>query len=172
MQFLEHTYRLEEDELRRNTPTEVKDALARFGIGFGYVEFVSAVPKVLEKEEPIYTNWFDPNNGVVIANLNDKSNDVNAEEDKMSPSEILWQSWCRVANRNSVPVSNLRAIVRYFIANEASQRVIKDVLNHSFSSRDVEDHLGYTELDDGFFAILGSVNGASSMRMLLDHREI
>ena len=108
----------------------------------------------------------------MIANLNDKSNDVSAEEDKMFPSEILWQSWCRVANRNSVSVSNLRAIVRYFIASEASQRVIKDVLDHLLSSRDVEDHLGYTELDDGFFAILGSVNGASSMRMLLDHREI
>ena len=54
MQSLEHTYRLEEDELRRNTPTEVKNALARFGIGFGYVEFVSAVPTALEKEEPIF----------------------------------------------------------------------------------------------------------------------
>ena len=171
MQSLEHTYRLEEDELRRNTPKEVKDALAKFGIGFGYVEFVSAVPSALREEDAIYTNWFDPRNGVVIANLNDKTKDFSAEEDKIFPSEILWQSWCRVASRNSVPFSNLRTIVRYFIANEASQRIIKDVLDHSFSSRDVEDHLGYTELDDGFFAILGSVNGASSMRMLLDHRQ-
>lgn len=166
---LEHTYKLEEDKLSRNTPKEVKDALAKFGIGFGYVEFVSAMPWALEEEEPIYTNWFDPNNGVVVANLNDKSKDMSAEEDKIFPSEILWQSWCRVANRNSVPVSNLRAIVRYFIINDASKRVIKDVMDHSFSSRDVEDHLEYTKFDDGFFALLGSVNGASSMWMLLDH---
>ena len=134
MRSLEHTYRLEGDEFRRNTPKEVKDALAKFGIRFGHVEFVSAVPTILEKEEPIYTIWFDPKNGIVIANLNDKTKDFSAEEDKMIPSEILWQSWCRVASRNSVPFSNLRAIVQYFVANKASQRVIKDVLNHSSSS--------------------------------------
>ena len=153
---------LEEDELRRNTPIEVKDALAKYGIGFGYVEFVSAVPSALREEDTIYTNWFDPRNGVVIANLNDKTKDFSAEEDKIFPSEILWQRWCLVANRNSVLFSNLRAIVRYFVANKPSQRVIKDVLNHSSSSQDVEDYVEYTELDNGFFAVLGSVNGASS----------
>lgn len=93
---------------------------------------------------------------------------MSAAEDKIFPSEILWQSWCRVVNRNSVSVSNLRAIVGYFIIYELFKRVIQDVLTHSSSSGDVEDYLVYTELDDGFFAVLASVKGLCGCYWIID----
>ena len=41
----------------------------------------------------------------------------------------------------------------------------------STSTREGPHHYReYTELDQGYHAILGSVNGASTMRMLLDHK--
>jgi len=61
-----------------------------------------------ESRDPIYLNWFDPRNGVVIANMNDKRNDMSPDDERLFPSEIIWQSWCRVPHRQSIPVSNLR----------------------------------------------------------------
>jgi hypothetical protein len=48
------------------------------------------------------------------------------------------------------------------------------VLHQTSSSIRLADGTGryreYTELDDGYCAILGSPNGANAMRMLLDHK--
>lgn len=41
---LEQSYKLEEDELLRDKPKDLKKALTKFGIGFDYVEYVSVVP--------------------------------------------------------------------------------------------------------------------------------
>ncbi len=61
-----------------------------------------------ESRDQIYLNWFDPRNGVVIANMNDKRNDMSPDDERLFPSEIIWQSWCRVPHRQPIPVSNLR----------------------------------------------------------------
>ena len=39
------------------------------------------------------------------------------------------------------------------------------------SKSDSKGYREYTKYHSGFFALLGSVNGASTMRMLLDHKE-
>lgn len=168
---LDSSYLLEEDELWRNVPKEMTAALAHFGIGFDHAEYVAAVPKVMEGEDPIYLNWFDPNNGVVIANMDDKRTDISPDDERLFPSEIIWQSWCRVTHRQSIPVSNLRVIVRLVVVNEASKKVIEETLLHSTCTREETTHFEYTEADQGFYALLGSINGASSMRMLIDHKE-
>jgi hypothetical protein len=66
---------------------------------------------------------------------------------------------------------NLCAIVRLTIINEASQIAIWQASKHSSSSR-IEDQnqIEYTCLDNGFYAILGTPNGASTMRMLRNHQ--
>lgn len=90
---LDSSYLLEEDTLRRNVPEEMTAALAQFGIGFDHVGYVAAVPRVMEEEDRIYLNWFDPRNGVVIANTNDKRADLSPNDERLFPSEIIWQSW-------------------------------------------------------------------------------
>ena len=169
---IEESYWIEEDQLRRGKPAILGRTLAKFGIAFDAVEYVSAIPKVDGKDDSaIYTNWIDGRNGVAIVNLMDKTRDKNAEEDKFFPSEIFWQSWSRVATRHSSPLSSLRAVAQYFVTNSMSQTVAADVLAHSHVTRDEDEHLEYTELDDGFYAVLGTVNGASTMRTLMDHRQ-
>ena len=170
-QSLDLGYSLEQDTLRRNVPGYVESALARFGIGLSHVEYAAAVPRVMAESNLIYLNWFDAGNGVVIANMNNKTNDDSPADERLFPSEILWQSWCRVSSRLSIPVSNLRVIVRLFVVNEESKRVIEETLLHSSCTREETTHCEYTDGDEGFYALLGSINGASSMRMLIDHRE-
>lgn len=168
---LDSSYSLEENKLRRNVPIEMTAALTQFGFGFEDVEYVSAAPRVLEDEDALYLNWFDARNGVIVANMNDKRRDETPDDGRLFPSEIIWQSWCRVAHRQSIPVSNLRVIVRLFVINEASKRVIEETLVHSSCTRGETTHFEYSEVDQGFYALLGSINGASSMRMLIDHKE-
>ena len=53
-----------------------------------------------------------------------------------------------------------------------SQTVVADKIVHSHVTRDEEEGLEYNKLDDGFYAILGSVHGASTIRMFMDHRQV
>ena len=82
---------------------------------------------------------------------------------KIFPSEILWRSWVKVAKKNSVPLSQLRVVVRYFIINEASKAVIKDTWAYSDFTRDEKSHRELTDTDPGFFAVLGSINDYSNI---------
>ncbi len=168
---LEPAYDIEHDTLRRFKPGMMEKVLAHYGIAFSHVEYIEAVPRANTHRDAIYINWFDPTNGVVIANLNNKDKDKAAPEDKTFPSEILWRSWVKVAKKNSVPLSKLRVVVRYFIINEASKAVIKDTWAYSDFTRDEKFHRELTDTDPGFFAVLGSINGYSTMRMLRDHRQ-
>ena len=168
---LEPAYDIEHDTLRGPKPRIMEKVLAHYGIAFSHLEYLEAVPRANLEEDAIYINWFDPANGVVIANFNNKDKDMAAPEDKIFPSEILWRSWVKVAEKSSVPLSKLRVVVRYFITNEASKAVIKDTWAYSDCTRDEEFHRELTDTDPGFFAVLGSINGYSTMRMLRDHRQ-
>jgi hypothetical protein len=87
------------------------------------------------------------------------------------PSEVLWQCWKSTALGAGELASDLRAIVRLTIIDEASQIAIRQASKHSSSSR-IDDHnqIDHTRLDNGFYANLGTPNGASTMRTLRDHR--
>lgn len=104
---------------------------------------------------------------------NFKHRDENAPGQKLWPSEILWQSWMMVVRAQRSRPSNLQAIVRFFVVNESTNSVIWYATRHSTCTREgPHHHVEYTKWDQGYPAILGSVNGASSMRMLLDHKAL
>ena len=110
--------------------------LAHFGTGFDHAEYVAAVPSIMKKEDLTYLNRFDPRNGVVIANMNDKSIHIGPEDERLLQSEDIWQSWCRVTHQQSTPVSKMRVIVRLVVVNEASKKVIKETLLRSSCTRE------------------------------------
>ena len=59
------------------------------------------------------------------------------------------------------------------MTNSISQTVVADKVVHSHVTRDEEEEdLEYTKLDNGFYAILGSVHGASTIRMFMDHQQV
>ena len=49
--------------------------------------------------------------------------------------------------------------------------MIKDTWAYSDFTRDEKSHRELTDTDPGFFAVLGSINGYSTIRMLRDHRQ-
>ena len=60
------------------------------------------------------------------------------------------------------------------VVNEALKIVTEETLLHSIHSactREGKTHIEYIDIDQGFYALLRSTNGASSMRMLIDHEE-
>ena len=60
------------------------------------------------------------------------------------------------------------AIVRLVVVNK---RVIGETLLHSSWTKEERTHFEYTDADEGFYALLGSIDGACSMRMLIDRKE-
>ena len=53
-----------------------------------------------------------------------------------------------------------------------SQTVVADVLVYLHVIRDEDEDLKYTKLDDGFHALLGSVDGVSTIRTLVENRQV
>ncbi|CAE7026322.1 hypothetical protein P3342_005752 [Pyrenophora teres f. teres] len=165
-------YGIESGKLRSNTEVPLRAMLLSCGILISnakYVEVRSAgMPK---RGDAAYNNWFDPHHGLIVCNENYKSRDKHSGDQMIWPSEVLWQSWKGTALEAGKQASDLCAIVRLTIVNEASQIAIWQASKHSSSSR-IEDNnqVEYTCLDNGFYAILGTPNGASTMRMLRDHR--
>ena len=119
-----------------------------------------------------YSNQFDAKSGVIVCSENFKSGDSNPPERKLWPLEVLWQSWVEAARVQNSRTSNLKAVVRWNVVNDDTKAVIWSAAKLSTSTREnLEDHSReYTNSDDGYFAILGSINGASTMRMLIDHK--
>ena len=71
----------------------------------------------------------------------------------------------------SFVVSRLQAVAQYFVTNSMSQMVVADVLVDSHVTRDEDEYLEYTKLDDGFYAVLRNVKGAGTMKTLMDHQQ-
>ncbi|KAK2798739.1 hypothetical protein FQN50_008720 [Emmonsiellopsis sp. PD_5] len=163
---MHNLYRVSCDMLRRNTQVTIQTALASCGRSISDLVFVEAHSPV--PRDAAYNNYIDGKNGVIICNENYKSRDQNPAGKKLWPSEVLWQSWKMVAKRQQANPSNLRVIVRYVIVEECTQRVIWQA--HRASGSGPESYREYTEFDEGYYAILGSTNGASTMRMLIDHK--
>ena len=115
---------------------------------------------------------------VPIVNFdNDKSRDDSQPEDKrLFPSEVYWQSYLRRQGN----ARDLRLIVRYHIWNEQTALCIQEAALRSTrqseptrpgTSIPMHGRAVYNSQDEGLFALLGSPNGASSMRMLKDHKK-
>jgi hypothetical protein len=107
--------------------------------------------------ENAYVNWFDPDHGLIICSENYKSRDRHTGAKMIWPSNVLWQTWKSTALEAGKRASDLRAIVRQTIINEESKIAIWQASKHSsFSRIENHDHVEYTSLDNGFYAILGT----------------
>ena len=170
----EEFYSVNEDVVRLNAEENVRGTLASTGISVSNLQFVEVYSKKKKSREanPAYMNYFDGRNGVIAAAANFKDWDTTATDQRPWPSEVMWYSWVRVARQQGADVSGLRAFVRYFVTNKSTQRVIWEAFKHSSHTREGPERgrVEYTPQDQGFYALLGSVNGKSSMRMLLDHK--
>ena len=103
--------------------------------------------------------------------LGDRSQAANPVGERLRASEVLWQSWINVVRTQRTRPSDFLAIVRLCIVNAATNQIIWKAATNSICTREAEhNHREYNELDHGYYAILGSINGASSMRMLLDRK--
>lgn len=165
-------YEVQSGRLGSNVENSLRLMLLSCGILINnstYVDVRSA--DTPENDDSAYGNWFNPVHGLMVCNENYKFRDTHSRDKMVWPSEVLWQCWKSTALGAGKLASDLRAIVRLTIINEASQIAIWQASKHSSSSR-IDDHnqIEYTRLDNGFYAILGTPNGASTMRMLRDHR--
>ncbi len=71
----------------------------------------------------------------------------------------------------SSTTSNLRGIFRQNVCNTQTLRALWWSAELSAATTSRRNGLRiYTNVDDGYHALLGSPNGASTMRMLIDHR--
>jgi hypothetical protein len=68
---------------------------------------------------------------------------------------------CKAASLDRTAVINLSARRTIWYAARRSTSLVEDPST---------GYAVYTKEDDGFYAILGSTNGASSMRLLIDHK--
>lgn len=171
---MQSRYTVNSDLLRTNVTKKIQKALAGCGISTSelvYVEVKS--PGRSDRGDAAYTNQFDGRSGLIVCSENFKDRDENTPGQKLWPSEILWQSWMMVVRAQRSRPSNLQAIVRFCVVNESTKSVIWHAARHSTCTREGPGHcVEYTKWDQGYHAILGSVNGASSMRMLLDHKAL
>lgn len=143
--------------------------LASVGIGRAFI-FVD-VRNRRRQEDAIYSNWFS--DGTIVAGENYKRRDENPEGQRIFPSEALWQSLLLARGQRPLfrKPMQLRTVVRSNVVNSSSRTAIWHATRRSTCSNEgPKGYKVYTELDDGYYAVLGSQNGASTMRILLDHK--
>lgn len=120
---------------------------------------------------PPFTNRFSGKTGAILAQENVKTRDENPPGERLWPSEIIWQSYLLVAAMEGSKPSKLSLIVRYNVENSSTLTAIWHAERMSTYTREGErGYREYTQIDDGYYAILGSPNGANTMRMLIDHK--
>ena len=166
---LRERYSLETGSLRR-VPKDLKEQLNTSDTDGTSLTFVDVRRKgSSQNSNAIYSNWFNGKDGVIVCHENNRRRD--SDPPCMWPSEVIWQSFVMVADEEQTSPSDLRCIVRHSVENHCTRMVIWQAARENANSP-MHDN-GYREylpLDEGFFALLGSVNGASTMRMLLDHK--
>jgi hypothetical protein len=166
---MQSLYKIESNPLRANVSEKIQTALAACGLSTSNMVYIDVTSSA--EGEVAYSNHIDGKSGILVCSENIKERDENPQDKKLWPSEILWQSWIMVAKGKGSRASDLKAIVRFFVVNEATQNVIWQAARFSTFTREGQDHhIEYTDEDHEYHDILESVNGASSMRMLLNHK--
>lgn len=170
-QRMKALYQVDSEPLRRNIENEIPGALTTCETSISNLNYVEVRSFKLKIDDVVYCNHLNGGNDVLVCSENIKSRDENALDEKLWPSEILWQSWIMVANARGSQPSDLHVIVRFMIVNESTKRVIWKAAQLSTSTRQgLHHYTEYTERDQGYHAFFRSVNGASSILMLLDHK--
>ena len=167
---LHECYSLDTGPLRK-VPADIKDHFQASGIDLDYLAFVDVRSKGSgEYSNPIYSNWFNGKDGIIVCHENYRDRD--SDPPSLWPSEAIWQSFLMVADKEQTSPSDLRLVMRHSVKNERTRMVIWQAAPEDAMLPMQEDgYREYLPLDEGFFALLGSVNGSSSMRMLVDHKK-
>jgi hypothetical protein len=171
---MQSLYSVDSDLLRMNATRDIQRALAGCGVSTSELVYVDVrSPGKSAYDDAAYTNHLDGKSGVIVCSENYKDRDDNAPGQKLWPSEILWQSWMMAVEAQRSRPSDLQVIVRFRVVNESTMSMIWHAARLSTCIREGLHHYReYTKWDQGYHAILGSVNGASAVRMLLDHKAL
>lgn len=123
-------------------------------------------------DDAAYSHRASDRSGTLVLYENNKSRDDHAEGLRLWPSEIGWQFYQMVAAEDTTSAKKLRAIVQYFVIEPETHMILYQAAQESSCTRSGPDsYQEYTEFDNGFYAILGTVLGRSTAHMLLDHKE-
>lgn len=109
---------------------------------------------------------------MIVAAENFKELDKNVSEKTLFPSEVLWQSYLIATEATGASPANQKLVIRYCVVNGSTLSIIRHAEGKSTCTGLKSPDLGgriYHRQDAGYFAILGSTNGASAARLLLDH---
>ena len=152
-------------------PFDIKTQLNTSDVDLARFIFVDVLSKGSSGgSDAIYSNWFYGKDGVIVCHENDKRRD--SDPPSLWPSEVIWQSFVMVTEKEQTSPSDLRCVIRHSVKNYRTRMVTWQAARENAIFPVHEDgHREYLPLDEGFFALLGSVNGASTMRMLLDHKK-
>ena len=96
--------------MRLNARESVERALASAGISVSSLRFVKIYSKGKKgkEAEPAYMNYFDGQNGGIIAAANFRDWDTTAADKKLWLLEVMWYSRDQVARHHRANVSGLR----------------------------------------------------------------
>ena len=150
----------------------VTDDLVRGYIKVPNLKWVGIRSLRAEKDpDAAYSYLVSGSAGLLLINEIHKDRDINRPGQRFNRSEMAWQSFLLGAEQDSVLPSRLRSILVSHVVNENTKNVILETTRVSTSLL-FEDygHQEFTEKDDGFYALLGSVLGESVIHMLLDHK--
>ena len=169
--FVAGNYDIEEGPVRPNAAEKLIRELGPNQIvtsDLRYQEFSAKGNK-----DVAYRNWIG-SNGLLVCWDNFKKKDTNAPPVPW-PSDMLWEQWLRGNRRDPHQrVSDLQYVFRSCIIEEATAKLIWLSASHGCyktNCRGPNNQVEYTEQDSGFFAIIGSVNGGSLMKMLTQHKD-
>lgn len=128
-------------------------------------------PSAGKPPDTAYLHYVSGDGGPLIVNEIHKDRDENRPGQRFNPSEIAWQSFLLGVEQDGVQASRLRCIIMSHIVNDNTKNVIFETVRVSNSTLSGNHgHKEYIEVDDGFYALLGSVLGKLAMHMLLDHK--
>lgn len=154
-----------------NVADEIQEDLANWNVDTTSVSFVDIYSSRTRRDNAAYMYHISARTGLLLVSEAFRQRDTHPAARQLRPSETAWQSFLRIASLDGVGPSKLRCIVLSFVLNENTKAVIFEGGRRSTST--FQKTLGYkeyTDLDDGFYALLGSALGKMMVNMLLDHK--
>jgi hypothetical protein len=109
-----------------SAPPDLETILSVWGVCYNGYTFVDVRSQgTTNFDDAVYSNRFNPRHGIILAIENDKSRDTNPPEQRLWPSEALWQSYRLVAENERILLSNLRIIGRHCVVNRSTKNAIR-----------------------------------------------
>ena len=150
----------------------VPDDLVREYVKVASLKWVEiSSPSAGKYDDAAYSHYVSGDGGLLVVNEIHKDRDKNRLGRRFNASEMAWQAFLLGAEQDGVQPSRLRSIIISHVVNDNTKNVILETTRVSTSTLSKDyDHKEFTEVDGGFYALLGSVLGKSVMHMLLDHK--